>query len=69
MGILQLKDQLNTTIIMVTHEVSSIFRLADRIIFLEHGQVIFQGDLATALKSKNPSIADFFDKAKGKGDK
>jgi len=65
--ILQLKDQLNTTIIMVTHEVSSIFRLADRIIFLEHGQAIFQGDLATALQSDNPSIVEFFNKAKGKG--
>ncbi len=65
--ILQLKEQLDTTIIMVTHEVSSIYRLADRIIFLEQGQVIFQGDLATALESKHPPIAEFFSKAKGKG--
>jgi phospholipid/cholesterol/gamma-HCH transport system ATP-binding protein len=65
--ILKLKEQLGMTIIMVTHEVSSIYRLADRVIFLEKGQVIFQGDLNTALKSDNPSIIEFFSKAKGKG--
>jgi phospholipid/cholesterol/gamma-HCH transport system ATP-binding protein len=64
--ILKLKEQLGMTIIMVTHEVSSIFRLASRIIFLEDGQVIYQGELARALESENPSIAEFFNKAKGK---
>ena len=64
--ILKLKEQLGMTIIMVTHEVSSILRLASRIIFLEDGQVIYQGELARALESENPSIAEFFNKAKGK---
>jgi phospholipid/cholesterol/gamma-HCH transport system ATP-binding protein len=65
--ILKLKSQLGMTIILVTHEVSSIFRLADRVIFLEDGQVVYQGDLASALTSDNPSISEFFSKAKGKG--
>lgn len=65
--IFKLKNQLGMTIILVTHEVSSIFRLADRVIFLEDGQVTYQGDLTTALNSNHPSISEFFSKAKGKG--
>jgi len=64
--ILKLKNQLGMTILLVTHEVSSIFRLADRVIFLEAGQVTYQGDLTTALDSDQPSISEFFSKAKGK---
>ena len=65
--ILQLKKQLGMTIIMVTHEVSSIFRLADRVIFLEDGRITYQGDLTRALESGYPSISEFFSKAKGRG--
>jgi phospholipid/cholesterol/gamma-HCH transport system ATP-binding protein len=64
--ILNLKEQLGMTIILVTHEVSSIFRLADRVIFLEDGRLLYAGDLDAALKSDNPSIANFFAKTKAK---
>jgi len=64
--ILNLKNQLRMTIILVTHEVSSIFRLADRVIFLEEGRVSYEGDLERALESKIPAISNFFTKAKGK---
>jgi len=64
--ILKLKDQLGMTIILVTHEVSSIFRLADRVIFLENGNVTYQGDLPTALTAENSAVSEFFSKAKGR---
>jgi phospholipid/cholesterol/gamma-HCH transport system ATP-binding protein len=64
--ILQLKNQLKMTIILVTHEVSSIFRLADRIVFLDDGEVIYQGELEQALKSDRTQVLEFFKKAKGK---
>ncbi len=64
--ILNLKEQLGMTIILVTHEVSSIFRLADRIVFLDKGMVAYEGDLPSALNSGIPSVVDFFSKAKGK---
>jgi phospholipid/cholesterol/gamma-HCH transport system ATP-binding protein len=64
--ILKLKNQLGMTIILVTHEVSSIFRLADRVIFLEEGKVSFQGALKQALEADIPAITNFFSKAKGK---
>ena len=65
--ILQLKKQLGTTIILITHEVSSIFRLADRIIFMDSGSVLYEGDLPLALKSDIKPMKEFFEKAKGKG--
>jgi phospholipid/cholesterol/gamma-HCH transport system ATP-binding protein len=58
--ILNLKNQLGITIVLVTHEVSSILRLADRIIFLDNGRVIFEGPLADALTSEIDLIREFF---------
>lgn len=57
---LQLKEQLGISIVLVTHEVSSIKRLADRIIYLEKGRVLFQGSLQDALDSNIPEIRNFF---------
>ena len=42
---LKLKKQIGISIILVTHEVASIKRLADRIIYLENGHVLFEGSL------------------------
>lgn len=58
--ILNLKNQLGMTILMVTHEVSSIKRIADKIIFLEEGRVVFEGSLQKALNSSLPSVKKFF---------
>ncbi len=58
--ILKLKQQLNITVVMVTHEVESIKRLADRIIFLHEGKVVFEGPLKDALASDIPVLHNFF---------
>ncbi len=63
--ILNLKEQMGITIVMITHEVPSIKRLADKIIFLGEGKIIFQGSLEEALKSEEKEVADFFRKSKG----
>lgn len=64
--ILTLKKQLNMTIVVVTHELASIHRIADRIIFLEAGKVLFQGTLAGAKQANISAIDTFF--ASGKYD-
>jgi phospholipid/cholesterol/gamma-HCH transport system ATP-binding protein len=63
--LLNLRKQLGISIVMVTHEVSSIKRVADRIIFLENGKVLYSGQLQEALKSDIEQIQEFFGKAKG----
>lgn len=63
--IINLKTMLGMTVVMVTHEVASIFRIADRIIFLNEGKIIFAGTLALALESGNSVIKDFFKRGRG----
>jgi len=48
------------SIIMVTHEVSSILRVANRIVFLDKGVVVFEGPLDEALHSTQPAVNEFF---------
>jgi phospholipid/cholesterol/gamma-HCH transport system ATP-binding protein len=59
--ILNLKKQLNMTIIVVTHELSSINRIADKIIFLDGGKMLFCGTLGAAKASGIKAIDTFFD--------
>ena len=61
--IVNLKELLGMTVIMVTHEVNSIRRMADRVIFLEKGHAVFSGTLDEALESPLPSLKEFFARA------
>jgi phospholipid/cholesterol/gamma-HCH transport system ATP-binding protein len=58
--ILDLKNQLGITIVLVTHEVTSILRLANRVIFLDKGKVIFEGTLSDALDCEIEIVKKFF---------
>jgi len=48
------------TIVVVSHEIESIKRIADRITYLEKGKVIFSGLINEALEKEIPSIKNFF---------
>lgn len=58
--ILDLKQQLNMTIVIVTHELASIHRIADKIIFLDGGKMLFNGTLEEAKQAGIPQIDTFF---------
>ena len=58
--LLQLKHQLNMTIVVVTHELASIHRIADRIVFLDQGKALFVGTLKETLNSDIKEIQEFF---------
>ena len=62
--ILDLKKQLNMTIVIVTHELASIHRIADKIIFLDGGKMLFCGTLDAAKKAAIPAIDTFFEVGK-----
>lgn len=55
-----LSDTLGMTMVVVTHELESIKRIADRITYLHKGKVLFTGKLDDALKSDIPQIQEFF---------
>lgn len=56
----KLRDHLDMTMVIVTHELASIRRIADRIIFMDNGKVLFQGELEKAEKSDIPAMKKFF---------
>ncbi|PWE01263.1 ABC transporter ATP-binding protein [Marinilabilia rubra] len=58
--ILKLRQQLGMTVLMVTHEVSSILRIADKILFVDNGIIAFDGSLEEARKSEMKALKDFF---------
>ncbi len=58
--ILNLRKELGMSIVIITHEVSSILRIADRIVFIDEGKIIFTGKIKDALESKNKEVHDFF---------
>lgn len=62
--ILKLKDLLNMTIVIVTHELASIHRIADRIIFLDNGRILFNGTLEEAKRTKIQEVKTFFEVGK-----
>lgn len=58
--LLKLRDYLNMTLLVVTHELGSIERIADRIVFLDEGRILFQGSLADAKQSEIAPVYKFF---------
>ncbi|MCK4653994.1 MAG: ATP-binding cassette domain-containing protein [Candidatus Cloacimonetes bacterium] len=58
--ILKLKTLLKMTILIVSHELASIHRIADKIIFIDKRKVLFSGTLKEAKSSTVPELATFF---------
>lgn len=58
--LLSLREQLGMTLVIVTHEISSIRRVADKIIYLDKGKVLFSGSFDEALASDIPLLQKFF---------
>jgi len=57
--ILKLKNELDVTSIVVTHDMKSAFTIADRISLLHKGKIVVEGKPAEILKSEHPEIEKF----------
>ncbi len=64
--LLGLRDQLDMSIVVVTHELDSIRRIAGDLIFLDQGNSIFQGTLEEAMATENEVVRDFFRAGEGR---
>jgi phospholipid/cholesterol/gamma-HCH transport system ATP-binding protein len=62
--IVELRKSLGVTSLVVSHDVSSIFRVADRIVFLHEGEVIFNGTPDEFDRSDEVSILELVRKAR-----
>lgn len=58
--ILQLRDMLELTIVMVTHDLDSIWTTVDRLAVLGEKKVLVEGTLDEVNKSEHPDIKAFF---------
>ena len=56
--IIKLRDALNMTIVVVTHERTSAFKIADRITILDRGEILKVGTLDELQNSKNQRVQD-----------
>ncbi len=60
--ILDLKRAFNMTVVVVTHEMASAFRIADRMAMLYKGSLIAVGTKEELENSSHPRIRQFFDR-------
>ena len=54
--ILRLRDAMGMTIVVVTHELESAFKIADRITVLDQGNILITGTVDEVKNSDNPRI-------------
>ena len=55
----RLKRQLKLTSVVVTHDLDLMYKVADKVVFLFEGKVIFFGPVADLEKSDHPHIQEF----------
>jgi phospholipid/cholesterol/gamma-HCH transport system ATP-binding protein len=64
--VLSLKAALEPTIIMVTHDMDSLWRVSDRVILIGDGRVLGQGPMAELARSEVPEVQHFFQGPRGR---
>jgi phospholipid/cholesterol/gamma-HCH transport system ATP-binding protein len=58
--ILSLRRLLGLTLIVITHELTSIHTVADRALMLDQGKIVFLGTLAEVAETPHPRVHQFF---------
>ncbi|MDT8388542.1 MAG: ABC transporter ATP-binding protein [Thiogranum sp.] len=61
--ILQIRDAMGVTIIVVTHELQSAFAIADRITILDHGQILMTGTIDEVRSSDNQRVRNLLQRS------
>ena len=57
--ILDLHHKLNTSAVIVTHQLTTVYKIADRIVMLHNGKIIEAGTPDETIKSSDPIIKHF----------
>lgn len=60
--IIKLKETLGMSVVVVTHELDSAFKIADRIVVLDRGYIIFTGTVAELKASKSERIQNLINR-------
>lgn len=61
-----LRDTLDLTVFMVTHDLDSLYAVCDRIACLGEGRILVEGPLPVVLASEDPWVQSYFRGARGR---
>lgn len=64
--VLSLKASLGLTIVMVTHDMDSLWRVADRVVLLGDAHILATGTMAELAASSDPAVQRFFQGPRGR---
>jgi phospholipid/cholesterol/gamma-HCH transport system ATP-binding protein len=64
--VLQLKHSLGLTVIMVTHDIDSLWRVADRVVLLGDAQILGVDSMENLMQLDDPRIQAFFQGPRGR---
>ena len=64
--VLDLKAALDPTIVLVTHDMDSLWRVADRVVLLGEGRLQAQGSMQEMARSSDPAVVRFFQGPRGR---
>lgn len=67
--ILRLKELLGLTVVMVTHDLDSLWRVADRVAVLGGGRILGIGTMEELCRTENPVIRQYFHGPRGRAAK
>ncbi len=59
--ILKIRDEKQTTNVVVSHNVASIWRIADRVLMLNEAEIVADGSPAELDKSEDPAVRQFIE--------
>jgi len=63
----RLKDLLGLTILMVTHDLDLLWRVADRVAFMVGGRIVGVGTMQELSRSEEPLVREYFHGPRGRG--
>lgn len=64
--VLNLQSTMGLTIVMITHDLDSLWRVANRVAFLGEGVVLSVDTMSKLIKNPNPMIQEFFNGPRGR---
>jgi len=64
--VLDLKAALDPTIVLVTHDMDTLWRVADRVVLLGEGKLLAEGSMRDLARSSDPAVVRFFQSPRGR---
>jgi len=64
--VLDLKAALDPTIVLVTHDMDTLWHVADRVVLLGDGRLLAEGSMQDLARSDDPAVVRFFQSPRGR---